>query len=691
MGLTSPSWAPSTIWGYLQLYVALSLFVALPIAYAEDYDWNQYPEHSTTFYALPIALFTSALATILAKLNYYPIKKNNNVRTSLEWSLKQVHPSVKYKADPVENLNEIWNLETEAQDVEGKIAHYLLINIFQAHTYLANFQQRVAPQIDELLKKANYDVFFRELAINDEDEKAKYKTADDIFALFNGQVSMRLAQSIRLLPEHLRTDDDTTWGTLEQGLTKLTNVIKRASNIIMTQPGDSRPTSPASSVPVLPIGNNPAMSLDDLNRTLNKALGQQETTASLPLDNLGQAIEDRIARARICRHPEELAQEINQPANTPWATLLQEVRNMTNRMTTTCTHIAELNNVLHFNTNNQWTDALNYVESLLDFYNTNQSNGESSAKLFKQTDVPTFDGTKDQYWTWRSAFNLFRKTIQVRAQDLDQAVARVMNAFSGEARTIAMAWDPETIKGTDWQTTAEAILKYTDTHFMGPTEYFERLERWRKMRWTSHDQGQPFVSKFITEVQLINQIAETMKPQRAKIEHQEAMNVLLSKLPRNVVLTLQKDHNEGLTGNSMEQCNQVAREWEYHIKTQPKNITSAKPATLLAPAPMETTNVLKDRTCGLRSSYDSPSPAVPMEFRGRLYPGPTDTPEMVATITSRNRKAILGRICEACRRPQHQHHGRTQFKPIRPVNARIMPAPAPAPTTPAAPPTTLLD
>jgi hypothetical protein len=689
MGLTSPSWVPSTVWGYLQLYLALSLFVALPIAYAEDYDWNQYPEHSKTFYALPIALFTSTLAAILAKLNYYPVKKNNNARTTLEWSLKQVHPNLKYQADPVDNLNKIWDKEDEAKGVEGKIAHFLVMNIFQGHAYLANFQQRVAEQIDGLLKKANYEVFFRELAITDEDEKAKYTTAEDIFALFNGQVSIRLAQSIQLLPKHLITNDDVTWGTLEQGLTKLTNVVRRLSNTLMTQSGDSRPTSP---LPVLPIGNNPAMSLDDLNRTLNKALGQQETTASLPLDNLGQAIEDRIARARICRHPEELAREINQPANTPWTTLLQEVRNLGNRMTATCTHIPELNNVLHFDPNNQWTDAINYVESLLNFYNTNQQTGTTS-KIFKQTDVPTFDGTKDQYWTWRSAFNLFRKTVTVGNQDLDRAVAIVMNAFTGEAKKTAMAWDPEAIKGNNWMDTSEAILQYTDTHFMGPTEYFERLERWRKMRWTITNQGQAFVSWFITEVQLINQIADTMKPKRAKIEHQEAMNVLLSKLPKTVVLTLQKEHEEGLPGNSMEQCNQVAKEWEFHIKTQPKVNLSAKPAITLAPAPMETTNVLKDRTCGLRSSYDSPSPAVPMKFRGRLYPGPSDTPEMVAAITRRNQEAILGRICEACRRPQQQHHGRAQFKPIRPVNARIMPAPipapAPAPTT--TPPTTLLD
>lgn len=746
--LRNPPWVPTTVLGYLQLYLALSLFVAFPLSYAaEGYKFIKLPGGASIQYAIPTVILTGALLLQIFKENYED-ERENRVRFHLEYYLKKVRPDLEYKTNPEENLDNAWKGTNLAKPLNKEDANRLLITLFQAHSYLAKTQKDaqereealladqqatdainndwydigklfdeknaeapryIRPLIEKTIRLADLTPFYKYFPLSK--DSSNYESSTEIVEDINRLMRNYFEELWLCIPSWIRQEEDKQRNFGEQvrdSLKKLKKGIERASQQLKTpsKPEDVTMEDPLY-IPPSPVATG-MISVSDLAQYLDAKLGHStEATDAMNPGNWQAIMDLRLNDKLSCTHPRELADALREPITLGWGGMLQKVRELRNtRMSVACTHVAELVQALELDIGVEWTAAINYMKDLINLRQApNHSTPTNAATLFKVEEVPKFDGEKDEYWTWRSAFVLFSETTTVEPPLLKQALARIMTALSGKAQRIALAWNPAAlVKGT-WKETCEEIIKYTDTHFLEPMTHYKLHQAWEKMRYNNHNAGHQFVSDFITQVQLLNQIAVATRPAKREISHAEAMSVLLRKLPEGLRNRLQ--HNFGdivqMETTSQEQCNLVASEWEFWLsenKVSPRaqTIPIAAPFPLPNKAPQSVqnqgTNYVKDRSCGLRCSYDSPNPAVPTEFRGRLYPSQNDDPTQVALITRRNQNCRNQNRCEACRRTQQEHPNGTVFKPVRPLQARLMPAamparpvPAPRPETP----TNLLD
>ncbi|GKU12363.1 unnamed protein product, partial [Fusarium langsethiae] len=139
--LRNPPWVPTTVLGYIQLYLALSLFVALPLSYAANgYEFIKIPNGTTIHYAVPTILLSGALLYQIFKENYED-EGENRVRHHLKYYLNKVRPDLDYKNTPEENLNSVWKGTNLAKSLTKEDTNGLLIKLFQAHSYLTRTQK----------------------------------------------------------------------------------------------------------------------------------------------------------------------------------------------------------------------------------------------------------------------------------------------------------------------------------------------------------------------------------------------------------------------------------------------------------------------------------------------------------------------------------------------------------------------
>ncbi|KPA35824.1 hypothetical protein FLAG1_11452, partial [Fusarium langsethiae] len=567
----------------------------------------------------------------------------------------------------------------------------------------------IRPLVEKTIRLSDLSPFLKFFPLPK--ETSDYDSSTEVANDINTIVRTYLEELWYCIPSWIRQDEDKQKNFGKQilySLQKLKRGIERASQQLPPHKTSEKPEDiimdDPLEIPQSPIATG-MINVSDLAQYLDAKLGHStEATDAMNPGNWQAIMDLRLNDKLSCNHPRELADALREPITIGWGGMLQKVRELRNtRMSTACTHVAELLHALELDLEVSWTDAIKYMKDTLNFTAQLPNNPTSTtATLFKVEEVPKFDGEKGAYWTWRSAFVLFSETTMVEPPLLKQALARIMTALSGKAQQIALAWNPTTLVRGTWKDTCEEIIKYTDTHFLEPMTHYKLHQAWIRMRYNSHNAGHQFVSEFITQVQLLNQIAIATQPKRREIPQTEAMSVLIQKLPEGLRTRLQ--HNYGdisqMNTSSQEQCNLVAREWEYWLsenKSTPRTQTTlltTPSVSLTRPTPPTTsqgTNYIKDRSCGLRCSYDSPSPAVPTEFRGRLYPSNNDDPGQVALITRRNQNCRNQNRCEACRRTQEEHPTGTLFKPVRPLQARLMPAPFPTKPTPPETPTNLLD
>ncbi|KPA35825.1 retrotransposon [Fusarium langsethiae] len=149
--LRNPPWVPTTILGYIQLYLALSLLVALPLSYAADgYEFVKIPNGTTIHYAVPTVLLSGALLYQIFKENYED-EGENRVRHHLKYYLNKVRPDLEYKNTPEENLNSVWKGTNLARSLTKEDTNGLLIKLFQAHSYLTRTQKDAQEREEALL------------------------------------------------------------------------------------------------------------------------------------------------------------------------------------------------------------------------------------------------------------------------------------------------------------------------------------------------------------------------------------------------------------------------------------------------------------------------------------------------------------------------------------------------------------
>ncbi|GKU09836.1 unnamed protein product, partial [Fusarium langsethiae] len=506
-----------------------------------------------------------------------------------------------------ENLNAVWNGAHLGKDLPGKEANGLLINLLQAHSYLTKVQKDtqvreealladqqatdainddwfeigklfdpdnaeapryVRPLIEKALRLSDVTPFYQYFPLPK--ESTDYDSAKEVADDVNGVVRNYLEELWLCIPSWIRQEEDQQRNFGEQvidSLRKLKSGIERASQQLPPQktPKDTEdvPMQDPLYIPPSPIATG-MINLDDLASLMDEALGTDLLSNHAMTPGTWQAImKTRLAEKLQCTHPRELANALQEPTTIGWGGMLQKVRELRNtRMSTACTHVTELLSALHLDQGVTWGDAVQYMRDSLSFAAQTPTVLPVTSSLFKVDEVPKFDGEKDEYWTWRSAFVLFSETTTVEPPLLKQALARIMTALSGKAQKIALAWNPATLVKTTWKETCEEIIKYTDTHFLEPMTHYKLHQAWGKMRYNSHNAGHQFVSDFITQVQLLNQIAIATRPAKREISHAEAMSVLLRKLPEGLRNRLQ--HNFGdivqMETSSQEQCNLVASE-----------------------------------------------------------------------------------------------------------------------------------
>jgi hypothetical protein len=189
-------------------------------------------------------------------------------------------------------------------------------------------------------------------------------------------------------------------------------------------------------------------------------------------------------------------------------------------------------------------------------------------RMFHADDVPLFRDN-DDYWTWRSKFEMFAKSVYVATANLPAALARIFSRFEGENGVTALAWSPNEIIAASWETTWGNLLEYTDLHWLPRRFWTKEHEKWTAMRYTDKTQGQVFVGCFIRDLCRLNQIAKVSRD-GVLITDAEAMNTLLRKVPplveTHVLWAYPRFRNSGLTLHDQSQI--IIGKWEFCLQTK---------------------------------------------------------------------------------------------------------------------------
>jgi hypothetical protein len=374
-----------------------------------------------------------------------------------------------------------------------------------------------------------------------------------------------------------------------------------------------------------------------------------------------------------CTHPQELASTILLPPGTAWDACLQEAENLLHR-----------------------ANAPPPVSA------PGLAPAPQRDDLFKVSDVPKFT-KRAEYDTYRSQLRRFFDSIpEPRPDQFGMAMNRIISSWDAtDVRSAALDWDVDRIliytyidPATDlpvsrprtWSELKTKFIASCDAMFLEVTATEDAIKALNNTRPKPGQGPMDFLLDFEAAVARRNNMARVNN--MPVLSDTEITAQLLRVLPSVVRDELRKTFmtRPAATGVNAPENYTVAelRQPLVYIWTYTKATTPAKPAghnghsnPRRSAAPSVTPEV-KDRSCGLRCSYDSPAPAVPAALRGPIYDKPSFDDAQRRAAQRRNSDCRAANVCEACRRPRSAHPRGSVFKEVRAwgTTPRALPAPA---------------
>jgi hypothetical protein len=377
-----------------------------------------------------------------------------------------------------------------------------------------------------------------------------------------------------------------------------------------------------------------------------------------------------------------------------------------------CTHPQELANTILLPSGSSWNDCLQEAENLLHRANapppapvTTGSPAVSVSQrddLFKVSDVPKFT-KRAEYDTYRSQLRRFFDSIpEPRPDQFGMALNRIISSWDAtDVRSAALDWDVGRIltytyidPATDrpisrprtWEELKVKFISSCDAMFLEVTATEDAIKALNNTRPKPGQGPMDFLLDFEAAVARRNNMARVNN--MPVLSDTEITAQLLRVLPSAVRDELRKTFmtRPGATGVNAPENYTVAelRQSLVYIWTYTKASVPTKngghngnSAPRRSAAPSVTPEV-KDRSCGLRCSYDSPAPAVPGNLRGPIYDKPSFDDAQRRAALRRNSDCRAADVCEACRRPRSAHPRGSTFKGVRAWGntPRALPAPA---------------
>jgi len=371
-----------------------------------------------------------------------------------------------------------------------------------------------------------------------------------------------------------------------------------------------------------------------------------------------------------------------------------------------CTHPQELASTILLPPNTAWDACLQEAENLLHRANAPPASGSVPAAprddLFKVSDVPKFT-KRAEYDTYRSQLRRFFDSIpEPRPDQFGMAMNRIISSWDAtDVRSAALDWDVDRIlvytyidPATDlpvsrprtWSELKTKFIASCDAMFLEVTATEDAIKALNNTRPKPGQGPMDFLLDFEAAVARRNNMARVNN--MPVLSDTEITAQLLRVLPSAVRDELRKTFmtRPAATGVNAPENYTVAelRQPLVYIWTYTKATIPAKPAgqngnshPRRSAAPSVTPEI-KDRSCGLRCSYDNPAPPVPAALRGPIYDKPSFDDAQRRAAQRRNSDCLAANVCEACRRPQSTHPRGSTFKSVRAwgTTPRALPAPA---------------
>ncbi|KOS19118.1 hypothetical protein ESCO_000690 [Escovopsis weberi] len=294
--------------------------------------------------------------------------------------------------------------------------------------------------------------------------------------------------------------------------------------------------------------------------------------------------------------------------------------------------------------------------------------------LFSATEVPEFTDAKS-YWSWRSAFRRFTNSVNVAPAAVPQALNRILSRFTGNLAEVGQRWDVNSLaNGNNWPTALARFIQELDDRFLDPEFLRDCAKSFQAFRPSPTMTPQAFFIELENRHLNYNEAAALATPPRPAISNEELIQQVLAVLPTDVRTSVYQLHANPDSLPLRELRSLVIRIWNNMPKpvSQPQTARAAPvqptPKKTIAAAPAAPSE-LRTRACGLRSSYDSPSPTVPAALRGSLYHKDSASSDENSAAQARNKACLAAGVCEACRRPRSQHPRGTTFKAVTPFRS----------------------
>lgn len=392
-----------------------------------------------------------------------------------------------------------------------------------------------------------------------------------------------------------------------------------------------------------------------------------------------QGLAETLENTEGCNHPYELSNALDPSRNRPWEESIATVRNLVIR--------AERPTITQpprapppEQTYSRLPDAPGRAGVI--FPHTEEDfAGLEESKEIKQKDLPIFD-SPDRYWEWRSSFLSIANTFHFtsRAKMLI-SIRRVLGSFQKDCQKTAQTCNPTNMLATTWARTVTNFIQYMDERFLPATFTNEMEKEFNKVHPRKGETGKEFLRRFENAWNDV----DTARACRGEpqMEDSQVKDRLMQIIPAEIRNDMMRKYNGRPNSplvSKREFYESLSLLWDtrdiVHTKANPVTIAAATSGKTLTPAsqtpaitavPMTPgNNDLRLRKCGKKSSYDSPNPAVPNEFRGPLYHKKEATEEQNLAAETRNTACRNASRCESCRRPRGEHGTQDHFMEVKP-------------------------
>lgn len=369
--------------------------------------------------------------------------------------------------------------------------------------------------------------------------------------------------------------------------------------------------------------------------------------------------------------------------NHPQPATIADFNDFFSRIELGCRHSEDLADTLGDPATQEWGTSLTHVETLMNQANTTPATAvPTSAKLFSGKDVPRLTNP-DDYFPYRTRLEAFFKGTQTPSPvDFSTALYRVLATL--DHPTVAAAvigWDPTPQVRNTWPATWTAFIAALDDKFLPANILVDTMREYRKCHPGKDETAVSFFNRF--EAVLTKRRAVERLRGAPIVSDQEAIGRLLAILPRQLVNSVQLDHarrgiiTESRTPHEIRSDFEIAWGILTPAATPKATPTAGGRARNATNRPTNSSDELRPRRCGLVCNYDT-APRVPDILRGSLFNNDADS------IRCRS-EAVRLNVCQYCRRPPSQHTTvGAQHRPVPPANnqARGRAAPALPPTPP---------